>query len=232
MQRNFKKMWPAAATSLVAVTSLVNAQNDNAQMRNLENRVTTLEQRRGASGMINPPGRPQIKGGADLFIYGDLIYWNAHENGLSYAVVNEGADDNLAHAQVKNIHGKWNWGFRVGAGYNLPHDGWDLNFTWLRFTDNGRKRVHGGSNHFIFPTLAAAGDPILAVADTGSCNKAHGHWRLRLNQLDLDLGREFFVSKWLTVRPHFGLRTDWIHQKLNVDYDNRLSDYCHPAIES
>ena len=220
MQRNWKKLWPAAATSLVAFTSFVNAQNaqtNDAQVRNLENRVSALEQRKGASGMINPPGRPQVRNGCDLFVYGDLIYWNAHESGLAYAVVNEGSDTTLADAQVKNLHGKWNWGFRVGVGYNMPHDGWDVNFTWLRFTDTSHKRVHAGTDDFIFPTMTAASDPL---AEGFACNKAHGYWGLRLDQLDLDMGREFFVSKWLTLRPHFGVRSDWVKQKLDVDYDN------------
>lgn len=217
MQRNLKKMWPLAAATLTAFTSLVNAQTDNAQMRNLENRVSSLEQRRGASGMINPPGRPQVKGGADLFVFGDLLYWNAHENGLSYAIENEGSNLNLSDAEVKNIHGKWNWGFRVGVGYNLPHDGWDVSLTWLRFTDNGHKRVHAGRDDFIFPVGTHPADPI---STNSTCEKAHSHWRLNLNQLDLDLGREFFVSKWLTVRPHFGVRTNWIRQKWDSDYEN------------
>lgn len=220
MKRNLKNLWPAVAASFVAFTGILNAQADNAQMRNLENRVSALEQRRGASGMINPPGRPQVKGGADLFIFGDLLYWNAHENGLSYAIVNEGSASNLSDAEVKNIHGKWNWGFRVGAGYNLPHDGWDVNLTWLRFTDNGRKRTHADEDEFIFPTLLHPADPIARGA---TAKKAHSRWNLNLNQLDLDLGREFFVSKWLTLRPHFGVRTDWIRQKLHGDYKNFTS---------
>lgn len=217
MQRNLKKMWPAAAASLVVFTSVVNAQVDNAQMRNLENRVSALEQRRGASGMINPPGRPQVKGGADLFIFGDLLYWNAHENGLSYAIVNDDASNNLSDAEVKNNHGKWNWGFRTGAGYNLPHDGWDVSLTWLRFTDNGHKRTHADEDEFVFPVWVHPADP-LAFGRTAQ--KSHSNWNLTLNQLDLDLGREFFVSKWLTVRPHFGLRSNWIRQKWENDYRN------------
>jgi hypothetical protein len=217
MQRNFKHMWSTLTASLIAFTSLVNAQVDNAHMRNLENRVSALEQRRGSSGMINPPGRPQVKGGADLFVFGNLLYWNAHENGLSYAIVNKGSSTNLANAQVKNNHGKWNWAFRAGVGYNLPHDGWDVNLTWLRFTDHGFKRKHAHGNEVIFPVGTHPADPL---AETATANKAHGKWYLNLNQLDLDLGREFFVSKWLTVRPHFGLRTNWIRQKIHNDYNN------------
>jgi len=53
-------------------------------------------------------------------------------------------------------------------------------------------------------------------------SKAHGRWKGYLNQLDLDLGREFFVSKYLTLRPHFGLRTTWLRQHLHTDYSNGI----------
>ena len=213
MQWNLKKMWPAAATSLIAFTSLVNADADSAQMRNLENRVNALEQRRGASGMINPPARPQVKDGADLFIFGDLLYWNAHETGLPVAILQDGPSTNLSDAEVKNISFDWDFGFRLGVGYNLPHDGWDLNLTWLRFITDGSRRVNAHGDDIIFATRLPPADG--TAGDT--FQKARGHWRLRFNQLDLDLGREFFVSKWLTLRPHFGLRADWVRQKWDTE---------------
>lgn len=219
MQRNLKKILPAAATALVAFTSIANAQSENAQMRNLDNRVTALEQRKGGSGMINPPGRPQVRNGADLFAFGDLLYWNAHENGLFYAIENESSNPthNLADAEVRNIHGKWNWGFRVGAGYNMPHDGWDIRATWLRFTDNAKKHARAETDEAIFPSMAPSSDPI---AQDTTCQSAKARWNLRINQVDLDMGREFFVSKWLTLRPHGGVRTDWIRQKIETEYKN------------
>jgi hypothetical protein len=218
MQRNLKKMWPAAATSLIAFTSLVNADTDSAQMRNLENRVNALEQRRGASGMINPPGRPQVKDGADLFVFGEVLYWNAHEEGLPVAVVQKGSTANLSKADVKNISHDWDFGFRVGVGFNMPHDGWDLSLAWLRFNTDGNKTVHTSSSEVIFSTRAHPADPL--ATDFSFFSKAKSHYRLRLNQLDLDLGREFFVSKWLTLRPHFGLRADWVRQKWDIAYKN------------
>ncbi len=223
MQKKLKKIWPIAASALVTVTSFVNADVDSAQMRNLENRMNALEQRRGASGMINPPGRPQVRDGVDLFVKADLLVWNAHENGLAFAVVNNGSSSNLAHSNTKTIHSNWNVGFRVGLGYNLPHDGWDISLSWLRINNNGSKHLNSHSNHNIFPSNTAPNDLLVG---SNPCTKANSHWRLHLNQLDFDLGREFFVSKWLTLRPHFGVRTDWVRQKWNSkfrNFNNRLS---------
>ena len=221
MQRNMKKNWLTTATFFTAFTAIVNADVDNAQMRNLENRVSALEQRRGASGMINPPARPQVKDGADLFVFGDLLVWQPRENGMAVCIINEGTNPstNLSDADVRNMDFEWNVGFRVGVGYNLPHDGWDMSLTWLRFHGHGHRRVHADSDEVIYPRFTHPADPI---SDNLTCSKLHAHWKGFLNQLDFDFGREFFVSKWLTVRPHFGLRSDWIWQKLSVD-NNRFA---------
>src|SRR5690242_17282677 len=111
MQLNKKIL--SLATSLVAFTSIVSADGDTAQMRNLENRVSALEQRKGASGMINPQGRPQVRDGYDVFVFGDVLVWNAHENGLLLGVKNKGSSTNLSHSHTKTIRGKWNAGFRA-----------------------------------------------------------------------------------------------------------------------
>ncbi len=217
MGLKLNKILPLAATSLVALTNVVYAGGESAQIRNLENRVTALEQRKSASGMINPQGRPQVRDGADIFVYGDLLFWNAHENGLQVAVKNEGSISNLSDSETKTVHGKWNVGFRAGIGYNTPHDGWDLRLTWLRFTDHGHKNGHADEDDAIFPTLV---HPAELFFFSDAATKLKSRWHMRINQLDLDLGREFFVSKWLTLRPHFGIRTDWIRQKLEAEYNN------------
>ena len=150
MYKNLKKMWPLSI-AFVAATSFVNAANDSAQLRNLENRVNALEQRRSASGMINPPGRPQVRDGVDLFLFGELLYWNAHENGLPVAIVNHASSANLSKSEVRSIHSHWDVGFRVGVGYNLPHDGWDLSLSWLRLNTGWQQKNQCTQQLFCIP---------------------------------------------------------------------------------
>ncbi len=222
MQRNLKKMWPVVAASLVAFTSLTYADADNAQMRNLENRVSALEQRRGANGVINPPGRPQVKQGYDVFITADALLWQAHEDGLPLFIENKGQGftSNLNNANAEGMHWNYDWGFRVGVGYNAEHDGWDLNLKWMRIYGNAHEHEHVDGDNALWPTLTHPAAALGGVnLGRGPYTKARGHWKLQLNQIDLELGREFYVSKWLTLRPHVGLRSDWIHQKLKVEYN-------------
>ena len=38
-------------------------------------------------------------------------------------------------------------------------------------------------------------------------------WRLIHNALDLELGRAYYITKALSLRPHWGLRGGWLNQK-------------------
>ncbi|MBS0620676.1 MAG: hypothetical protein JSS61_04370 [Verrucomicrobia bacterium] len=224
MQHNLPKSFIGAASLLASLSCALHADVDSAQMRNLENRVSALEQRKSANGIVNPSARPEVRNGANLFLEGDLLVWQARENGLPMGIVATGAPGSLMlhNAHVSNMRSEWNAGFRVGFGYNIPHDGWDLSVSWLRFSSNTRRSAHASSSQVIYPSMLPPSEPIINNS-SGACTRAQGHWRVLLNQIDLDLGREFFVSKWLTLRPHMGVRTAWIHQHWNLHYKNFLN---------
>jgi hypothetical protein len=225
MHWNRKNFWSAAAASLVAVTSMLNAADDT-QMRNLENRVSALEQRKGSNGMINPPARPVVKDGVDLFLQGDVLLWQASESGLEYAIKNNNGTEYVNNGRILKPHFEWDWGFKLAAGYNMPHDGWDLFLQWTRFyTDNDSNGTSSNSTGTIFPAFANQAVPSTSTTSnltpiSSGFEGVGAYWKLRLNLLDLEMGREFYVSKWLTLRPHAGLRSAWIRQKLNVHYTN------------
>jgi hypothetical protein len=210
MNSRLKKVWPMLATSLLAFTSVASAADDM-QMRNLENRVNALEQRRGTSGMINPPARPVVKDGVDLWIEGEALYMKPTEDGLGFAANSDSTA--VIQGDIKNARYPWSWGFRAGAGYNLPHDGWDffLNWTWLRSSETTSMSATS-----VFPTEL---NPDSANASrTALATDAHAHLALQINLLDFEMGREFFVSKWMTIRPHMGVRAGWVHRQYKVHY--------------
>lgn len=194
-------------------SAVVSADVNDAQMRNLENRVSALEQRKTANGMVNPSGRPEVKDGADVFFTGDFLIWQAHENGLGYVIKSKGP--NVTDAVTKEMHFKYDPGFRVGFGWNTPHDGWDLYANWTCFTSNasGHKNNHGG---VMYPVLF--NQVFSTQFNNSSPSSAKAHFNLHLNMIDLELGREFFVSKWLTLRPFIGMTTAWINQRMHAEY--------------
>jgi hypothetical protein len=323
MDWNLKKMWSAAAASLVAVTSLANAADDM-QMRNLENRVSALEQRKGANGVINPSARPGVRDGWDIFVTGQALYWKANETGLTYAIQNDNCQNVTNYANrgtVLEARPRYNWGFNVGIGYNMPHDGWDLALNWTSFhTRNGydcctqdcddcneccdpccpTTSCFTPGNPCCTPTSACPTPcgtntctptpcptttccpttqcpttsccPTPGCCPTNPCDAcccecppclpccanfndldcccnimfptnvnfaeacvppglwscdAFSKWNIKLDMWDLVLGRDFFVSKYLSLRPNFGLKGVNIRQTLRVNYHGFNAADCH-----
>jgi hypothetical protein len=104
MKFGLKQMLPvlAAVTTLASVICSA----DDMQMRNLENRVSALEHRRGSNGMINPPARPVVRDGVDLWIQAEALYMHATEDCLSYGIKNDTAavaGATVVDGRVKNV---------------------------------------------------------------------------------------------------------------------------------
>ena len=211
----------SALLALSCISSL-GADVSDAQMRSLENRVNTLEQKKSATNALNPSGRPQVRDGADLFFTADWLIWQAHENGLDYAVKAQNPqplESALYKSSVKNMEFNWNSGFRLGLGWNTPHDGWDLGVNWTWFQNKAKQEITVNSSHILFPSNAY--EPANVTVD--GFRSADAHWRLHLNLVDLNLGREFFVSKWMTLRPFISLRSGWIYQTLHTSFNKAIA---------
>lgn len=209
MKNGLKKMWPALAA--LSTLASVTCSADDMQMRNLENRVSALEQRRGSNGMINPPARPVVRDGVDLWVQAEALFMHATEDGLAYAIKTTSTLP-VVDGHVKNVKYDWSWGFRAGIGYNLPHDGWDTLLNWTWFQAHESKKNKPSAPEILVPTQVAPNEA--SLTDTS----ARGRARLHINMLDWELGREFFVSKWLTLRPFVGARGGWFNRNFKTKY--------------
>lgn len=234
----------AAAFSLFAITCQLSAEDyTDAKIRNLESRINAMEYRKNAC-MVNPPARPTQKCDWGAFITVEPLLLKPQEDGLDFAVVTQNGPLTSAtnfesalqgRSKGKSIHFNWDWGVRVGLGANLPHDAWDVALTWTHFFTSSSRRVTATPTQFILPTFLnpQAADTFngavgIFSGQGGAGTAAKSSWKLKLNEIDLQLGRQFFVSKWLTLKPHAGFRTAWIRQRDNVRYSGLL----HPAAAS
>lgn len=151
---------------------------------------------------------------------------------------------NYAQSQGRVIAPKFKTssGFKVGLGLDFAYDGWDLglNYTWLHThaTSSISALASGDGDSddaaiqgLLLPTHATAfatstvgsvesivaGKPASGLVQN-SLNSASSSWRLHFNVLDLELGRDFFISSKLLVRPHYGLKGTWQKQNNNLQY--------------
>ncbi|QVL57594.1 MAG: MOMP family protein [Simkaniaceae bacterium] len=167
--------------------------------------------------VITPNAGPKVDHGIDVCITADFIYWTARMDGLSYAIT--GSSDGTLNASKGSVqYPDWRWkpGFKVGLGLNLPHDGWDIyaEYTWL----HSRAWDATSINHKgILPTWDISHLDQFSTT-TASITSARANWKVHINTFDLSLGRNYFISKFLTLRPFVGFKGSWIKQDYHVRY--------------
>jgi len=199
------------------------------------------------SGVITPPVAPRVTNGADVYLTADFIYWKAYQEGLGYAISGENnystdtpfgpetTGQTLTRGHEKSAASHFQPGFKVGFGLEFEHDGWDLfaQYTWLNpaTKHNSIKDVNGNT---LFGTTATnyAGWITGYGASFNGLSQASSSHRLSYNVLDVEMGRNFFVSRYMTLRPHFGLKSAWLTQSFSSNYSFNPNYTASPETET
>lgn len=173
----------------------------------------------GPKGEILPNAGPCVACGADIYITADFIYWKVREDHLGYV---SSTGNQLVAApgkgKVAQPDFKMRPGFKVGIGMGYDHDGWDtfLQYTWMR-SKNNTGSISSTASTTLLDNLWGITGEIEPTGDAvGALTSATVSWELHyFNVLDLELGRNFYVSRYLMLRPHFGFKGTWQKQFLN-----------------
>ena len=170
--------------------------------------------------------------GLNLFVYGDVLYLTAKEEGLEFAAVMDapstiflgtnGDISPVAKTSFRSVDFDWHVGFRLGAGWHMHHDFWDLSLEWMHYNHKDHKSLDPDPTtktlfltNILPDTTVTSPNQHFNFAET-----AKESWKLNFNTLDLNLSKSFWVSRRLGLTPHVGLRTAWIDQKINQRYTN------------
>lgn len=174
---------------------------------------------------------------AHYHIYGDVLYWQAHEKGLPVAVDNFGGTV-LDDGRVKNMKFNWDVGFRLGFNIQPWCDYWDIDLAWTRFYTSAHRRPNtNNTSQLFYPSQTHPADAYYSLGNlvnnpmafpglafyinqgtNNSYADANAHVSIHMNQIDFDIGRLFYPVCELGLRPHFGVRTTWINQHFRVNY--------------
>lgn len=121
---------------------------------------------------------------------------------------------------------KWDYGFRIGAGTNLAHDQWDTALSWTWFRTDAKRAISFNPNATLgaeflasFLSFALENNDVLNISESMSVQ-----WSLLFNMFDWELGRSYWVSRNLSLRPFVGLKGGWIHQSIDAKYFNLSID--------
>ncbi len=240
-----KKYLPLAALTVLGLTSVASAaRNTNASGKPVRGDVCAPSQPavcypddcppcQRCLGPENFAGNPPVcpKGcNGDVFFTVAGLYWSAHQDGMEYAIDNDTTQpttinvtnnevfNQLAGAEYKHPGSHWDWGFKLGLGYCSPCDGWDVNllWTWYRGRNHNEIDADPTDNSAVLPLwtdFASAVGGVLFATDSDM------KWKLKLNLIDLELGRDYWVSRYLSIRPFVGLRYASIRQHTQISYN-------------
>ncbi len=182
---------------------------------------------------VNPSVRPMGCDGSWLVTL-EGLYWNSHQDGMEFAIDNSvfvpanlaffselEQLNTLSDAEYLAPKAKWDFGFKAGLAYNSTHDGWDLGVTWSWYRGSASSHVEAeeDDNHTFVPLWSAFQSSNFNLV---WARDIEAHWSMRLNLADVELGREFWVSKYLSFRPHVGLRFASIDQNYTLRHKGGL----------
>jgi len=162
----------------------------------------------------------------DFYFWADGLAFQAKEDGLDFAISDTNGSGSGAISQgeiegFSNNSSDWDYnpGFRVGAGFIVEHDAWNLDFqwTWLNITDYKHANVTTSGGAMIPLWLTGAGTPLHELSLRSSAV-----WDTSYNTLDINLGKAYHVTRHFTMQPHFGVRAGWIDQHFSVDYNGDI----------
>jgi len=159
---------------------------------------------------ITPPAGPQTMRSWNPFITADFIYWTVREDGMFHAV--SGVGPNVGKGRVHDLDWEWDPGFKVGLGFNLPHDGWDIfaEYTWIRTSVSDTVSQDPATSNLISYWTINGIAPIQFLARSRATLDVH------FNDIHLELGRNSYLSQYLKLRIHAGLQGTWINQDYEV----------------
>lgn len=159
----------------------------------------------------------------DFYFHVDGLAMQAKEDGLDFGIQDSSAVDanrSITQGGVKgfssdNSDFDYNPGVRVGLGFYLDHDAWniDFNWTWLNITNYAHGNVGTGGGVILPEYSLGLGTPANQIGSRSSAK-----WDVKYNTIDIKLAKPYYVSRYLVFNPHFGARAGWIDQQFSVDY--------------
>jgi hypothetical protein len=145
-----------------------------------------------------------------FIIDADFLLWRPLRRNQDYAVV--GTNPNFGPSgTIMSVEGKFDPGFRVGAGYRLPGEGWEAVLDYTSFRTTGNNAVSAPDGGFVFPTLTFPG--LVTRAQGATANNS-----ITLNVFDLEFAKRWEVGESLMLRGFAGPRIAIVDQKFTALY--------------
>lgn len=148
--------------------------------------------------------------------------WNKGKTSIRSSLMRRDKNG-LLHGHVHDSSLAWDWGVRNGIKYKDSHDEWVVAATYTHFHSKTYASVE--KDREILPTWHELDSRKALELGQSSSSR----WRLDVDVADLELGRSFSKGI-LNVRPHLGVRTTWMYQKVEINYERFAKGYLQEPI--
>ncbi|MBS0653232.1 MAG: hypothetical protein JSR39_06830 [Verrucomicrobia bacterium] len=153
-----------------------------------------------------------------FYMAGSFIYWKSSftDTTISARWQNPGVQPNKF--KKMSLDSQYDPGFKLGIGCNFHRDVWDifLNWTWLQSNFTEKDHTHA-------PKLGTVlGNIVPQAQNVNLTDKFKARWHFEFDALDLEMGRNFYISKYISIRPFAGLKGAWIEHRLKMNYKNPI----------
>ncbi len=150
---------------------------------------------------------------SNLDVFANVLYLHVTQTVDMGAIANID-NPNMQNHTFKSVTFGWDPGFKVGVGYNMEYDGWDTQFSYTWFRTRTSEYIQPGSG-IIKPSFWGFTTALTEVFISGQL-----HWNIKFNVLDWSLGRAFWLSRNLSIRPLIGLKGGLIDQTIFTNWQN------------
>ena len=185
---------------------------------------------------------------ANFFAEASALYWHPRLYGTEFAVeslfindifINKEDEDGDVEKKlvlkksstkgcIRSTNLCWDWGFKVGIGYNLPCYDWNINLNYTAFDSSGSKSTCVPMNNeyignvkcFLYNSLIEElkdANPILFLS-TFVSKRAKSKIYLNSDSLQLKLGKAFSICEFIVLEPKIGFEYFWITLRQNTRY--------------
>lgn len=153
-----------------------------------------------------------------LTFFFDPLYWRATES-VDWELSNNlnSTNQNITY---KTIAFDFKPGFRVGVDYEAAC--WNTKFYYTKYYTKANDSDNGNLTSAFLAAKNIQTNPLDPSLDffyqSGQVN-----FTINFNMIDWDVGKRFYVTDRIVLRPLVGLKGGWINQTINTNFQGRIS---------
>lgn len=162
----------------------------------------------------------QDKNGCGFILHASGLYWKPKVDNTNLGIkLSRGPDTSVASndfprtASVVQQDIDWDWGFRIGVGYQFSRDDWRLGAEYTYFSSNGTTSegfADDEEGNISIPVLSPALETVIDSGSVAVAKRVRGDLKLDYDRVTLSLGKSYCISRYLDIETRYGLASSWV----------------------